>query len=168
MVARERRYLLSAERRNSPPLFGSRRVFCRRYRPAAAPLPSELPWRRFPRASRHLRRAGLGSDTDTCLSTAASAPCPPRPPPRGRARGRPPALRGRAALPPPRAALTAEFVSDPSRELLGNLTPGSGCKTKQNKTKTERGVCGDECGQGRLVRHPALLPSAAPRRAGPG
>lgn len=105
--------------------------------------------------------------TRTHASASRHQPPSPRPPSRGRARGRPPTLHGRAALPPPRAALTAEFVSDPSRELLGNLAPGSGCKRKRSE-----GSVGTSAGRGRLVRHPALLPRnplpsrAAPRRAG--
>lgn len=163
-MARERRYLLSAERRNSPPLFGSRKVFCRRYRPAASPLPRGLPWRRFPRASRHLRRAGLDSDTDTRPHQhRGTSPGPPRPPPAPAQGPRPPASAPRArslasaagcrGLP----ALTAEFVSDPSRELLGNLTPGSGCKRKWSG-----GSVGTGAGGGRLVRKPALLPRTTP------
>lgn len=93
-MPRQRRYLLSAERRNSRPLFGNRRVFCRRCRSASAPLPPGLlPWRRFPRASRHLRRAGLDSDTDTRPHYRGIDPHPP--PPRPGA--------GPAAAPPPRA-----------------------------------------------------------------
>lgn len=167
-MARERRYLLSAERRNSPPLFGSRRVFCRRYRPAAAPLPPGLPWRRFPRASRHLRRAGLDGDTDTRPQHRGISPVPPPPRPgagpaaaRQRSAGAQPcSAAGCRGLP----ALTAEFVSDPSGELLGNLTPGSGCKKKGSG-----GSVGTGAGRGRLVRHPALpprIPPAQPSRAG--
>lgn len=57
--------------------------------------------------------------------------------------------------------LTAEFVSDPSCELLGNLTPSSGCKRKSSGGSVGTGV-----GWGRLPRPLAPLPrNPLPRRA---
>lgn len=143
---RELRYLLSAGRRNSRRLSGSRRVFCRRCRPAAAPLPRGLPWRRFPRVSRRPRRAKLDSDTDTHgLSTAAPAPGPVLLPPPSI-----PRLGGRIPRPPPaprRRGPPCPYRTACSPGLLSTSAPLGTRLSLQDKTRpTAVGTGGDEPG----------------------
>lgn len=105
--------------------------------------------RHSPLASPNLRTAGLGKDRERSVSRPSGPAPSPLPAPGQETstpllgmrrvegdiapRGTQRRLTGLVRFPPSAPALTAQLVSDSARELLGHLTPGSGCKERKRR-----------------------------------